>query len=176
MAESRKIPPERIPWFTQKRGSVDCGAVAIMNARLWQGEDVRSSELPILARSLGISQEKCGVSGADLNRWICQKRHFGVERIVQPGQKQAEAILRRGDGFILRYLWELGERRGGHFVFVCPASRRRVLVANPHRIDERKAYEKFRYFDQTELIAAFKKQRIGNRYYPWIWPISQSPV
>jgi rRNA maturation protein Nop10 len=121
----------------------------------------------------GISQEKNGVSGADLNRWIRQKRNFAVDRIVQPNFRKVESLIRKGSGFILRYVWEVDERGGAHFVFVCPASGKRVVVANPHRESEAGKYEKFRYFSESELKACFRKQKVGNRYYPWIWPITR---
>ncbi len=163
--------PEQLRWFTQKPGSVDCGAVAIMNAKLWLGEKVHASELPDLVKKLGISREKDGVSGYDLNRWISQKRHLGTQRIVQPPFGTVESLLRRRMGFIMRYLWRIDDRRGGHFVFVCPGYRQQPLVTNPHRLSGKGVYQRCRYFSPSEFKACFKKERIGKRYYPWIWPI-----
>ena len=165
---------ESINWFTQKPGSVVCGAIAIMNARLWQGNRVESSQLAQLVKRLDISIQNDGVSGANLDRWIRQKRHFGVNRIIQPSLRKAESYLRNGDGFILRYIWEVEERRGAHYVFVCPGSRGRALVTNPHRNSSKLRYEKFRYFDHSEMKQSFSKTSIGNRHYPWIWPISRT--
>lgn len=163
--------PETLQWFTQRPGSVDCAAVAIMNARLWQGADVNISQLDSLAKELGISARKDGVSGSDLDRWIRRKDNFGVRRVVQPRFQLAKSLLKDGSGLILRYIWEINETRGAHFVFVCPGFRSRPLITNPHRVSRESGYERFRYFSDGEFRSCFKRNRVGVRHYPWIWPI-----
>ena len=163
--------PEELPWLTQKPGCVDCGAVAILNARLWRGEKVCKNEVAPLVRELGISLEKGGISGSGLNRWIRQKRHFGVERRIQPTPQKVNSLLSGGYGLILRYVWEVERRHGYHFVFMVRGLRGRIVVANPHRLPGKKRYEPWRYFTSGDRKSAFRRQAVGRKRYPWIWPI-----
>ncbi len=168
-------PEEDLPWLTQKPGSVDCGAVAILNARLWLGEDVRRRDIAPLVAELGISPHKGGISGSDLDRWIRQKRHFGVKRLIQPAMGRVDSLLRSGSGLILRYVWRLDNRHGFHFVFVVQGSRNRIVVANPHRLSGKGRYETCRSFSTGDLKSALRRERAGCSRYPWIWPIHRRP-
>ena len=163
---------ENLPWLTQKPGSVDCGAVAILNAKLWLGEKVNAAQIKRLARELGISHTKDGVSGTDLNRWIRKKTNFGVEREVRPTARKIKAYLDKGYGIILRYLWEVEDRKGGHFVFIAKGSKSRYVIANPHRRAGQKGYQKWRFLTPKEFKEICARKQFGVKTYPWIWPIS----
>jgi hypothetical protein len=164
---------EKMPWLKQAKQSVDCAAVAILNAKLWQGEKVRRRDIARLAQELGISIEKDGVSGSDVDRWMQRKKNMGVRRELQPSGRKVMGCLKTGHGVILRYCYRIGDRQGAHYAFLAMASHGRILMANPHGLAPEGKRENWRYVLEKEVRTLCRSSTLGRRIYPMSWLISK---